>query len=66
MSIWTQGFRRKRIEPLQNLFRQKRMIEQRGCFSDQELDEKYDELDAIEQRIKEVKHSQFQHRKRGA
>jgi hypothetical protein len=41
------------------LLRQRHTIEQRGCFSDQELDEKYCELAVIDRRIKAVKYSQF-------
>ena len=57
MAIWERCFGKPQPEPLQRLQRQKRTIEQRGCFSDQELDEKYYELGVIERRIKEVEYS---------
>jgi hypothetical protein len=59
MAIWQRWFHKTEPRPLQHLLRQRHTIEQRGCFSDQELDEKYCELAVIDRRIKAVKYSQF-------
>jgi hypothetical protein len=58
MSIWQRWFGETEPEPLQHLLGQRRMIEQRGCFSDQELDAKYSELAVIDRRIEAVKQTQ--------
>lgn len=59
MLIWRRCFGKRGLEPLDNLLRQRRDIEQRGCFSDQELDQKYCELAVIDRRIKAVEYSRF-------
>ncbi len=44
---------------LRRLEHQRQTIEQRGCFSDRELEEKDLEIDRLDRRIKEVKSQQF-------
>lgn len=62
MSIWQRCLGERGRDPLQRLLWQKHTIEQRGCFSDRELDEKYYELAVIDRRIEAVKYSQFRQR----
>ncbi len=50
---------------LRRLEQQKQIIEQRGCFSDQELDEKDYELGVLDRRISAVKQEQFRLRAYG-
>ena len=59
MLNWKRCFGKRELKPLYSLIRQRRDIEQRGCFSDQELDQKYCELAAIDRRIKAMEHSKF-------
>lgn len=44
---------------LRQLLQQRQAIEQRGCFSDRELEQKDRDLKALDQRITAVKNQQF-------
>ncbi len=59
MSIWLRWFGKTEQQELQDLLRQKRNTEQRGCFSDRELEEKDYELEELDGRIKAVTNPQF-------
>ena len=50
---------------LRQLLQQRQAIEQRGCFSDRELEEKDVELEELDRRIKVVKNQQFRLRTQG-
>lgn len=50
---------------LRQLLQQRQALEQRGCFSDRELDEKDHELDRLDKRIKALKNQQFRLRTQG-
>jgi hypothetical protein len=50
---------------LRQLLQQRQAIEQRGCFSDRELEEKDQELEELERRIKAIKNQQFRLRTQG-
>jgi hypothetical protein len=50
---------------LRQLLQQRQAIEQRGCFSDRELEEKDYELEELDRRIKVVKNQQFRLRTQG-
>ena len=44
---------------LRHLLQQRQVLEQRGCFSDRELEEKDRELDQLDRHIKALKTQQF-------
>ncbi|MGQ4808961.1 hypothetical protein NKDENANG_02356 [Candidatus Entotheonellaceae bacterium PAL068K] len=50
---------------LRNLLQQRQILEQIGCFSDRELDEKDSQLEEFDRRIKRVKNQQFRLRTQG-
>jgi hypothetical protein len=50
---------------LRHLLQQREMIEQRGCFSDRELEIKEREIEAIDLRIKTLKNQQMRLRTQG-
>ena len=50
---------------LRQLLQQRQAIEQRGCFSDRELEEKDLELEQLDRRIKALKNQQFRLRTQG-
>ncbi len=50
---------------LRHLQQQRQLLEQRGCFSDRELEEKDDQLEELDRRIKTVKNQQFRLRTQG-
>lgn len=50
---------------LRQLLQQQQAVEQRGCFSDRELDAKDSELEQLEQRIKALKSQQFRLKSQG-
>jgi chromosome segregation ATPase len=50
---------------LRQLLQQQQAMEQRGCFSDRELEEKDRELEELDRRIKMVKNQQFRLRTQG-
>ncbi len=50
---------------LRQLQQQREALEQRGCFSDRELEAKDRELEALDERIKAVKSQQFRLRTQG-
>lgn len=50
---------------LRQLFQQRQAIEQRGCFSDRELEEKDQELEEFDRRIRAIKNQQFRLRTQG-
>lgn len=64
MSLWKRWFGKSEQQELVYLLRQKLAVEQRGCFSDRELDEKEYELSVLNRRIQTVKNLQFRLRTR--
>lgn len=44
---------------IRQLLQRRHALEQRGCFSDRELEQKERELEALDQRITAVKNQQF-------
>lgn len=50
---------------LRQLLRQRQALEQRGCFSDRELEEKDRKLDQLDRHIKVLKTHQFRLRTQG-
>jgi hypothetical protein len=50
---------------LRHLLQQRQVLEQRGCFSDRELEEKDRELDHLDRSIKALKTQQFRLRTQG-
>jgi hypothetical protein len=50
---------------LRHLLQQRQALEQRGCFSDRELEEKDRELEQFDRSIKALKTQQFRLRTRG-
>ena len=50
---------------LRNLLQQRQVLEQTGCFSDRELEEKDSQLEELDRRIKTVKNQQFRLRTQG-
>ena len=50
---------------LRHLVQQRHVLEQRGCFSDRELDEKDRELEEFDLQIKTLKNQQFRLRTQG-
>ncbi|MCZ6874190.1 MAG: hypothetical protein O7G88_11805 [bacterium] len=59
MSLWKRCFGKSEQQGLAYLLRRKLTVEQRGCFSDRELDEKEYELTVLDRRIKAIKNLQF-------
>ncbi len=59
MSLWKRCFGKSEQQEMAYLLHQKLTVEQRGCFSDRELEEKEYELTVLDRRIKAINNLQF-------